>query len=73
VLLPVCKIFVLFIHDDQAQRRDWGKDGRARASNNSCPALANFMPLIMALAGGQMAMQHCDERLQVSRTPQSVP
>src|ERR1043166_4912552 len=57
-------VLVLLIHDDQAERIDGRKNGRASANDDSSAALADFVPFIMALAGGQIAMQNRNERLQ---------
>ena len=57
-------MLVLLVHDDQAERLDGRKDGRAGADDDAGAALADLVPFIVALAGGQMAVQHRDERLQ---------
>ena len=63
-LLLLVGVLVFLVHDDQAERLDRRKDGRARADDNARAALANLVPLVMPLAGGQMAVQHRHQRLQ---------
>ena len=55
---------MLLVHDDEAERLDRRENGRTRADDDARPALADFMPLVVPLAGGQMRMQHRYERLQ---------
>ena len=63
-LLLLVGMLVLLVHDDQAERFDGGEDGRARADGDARAALANLVPLVVPLAGGQMAVQHRHQRLQ---------
>ena len=63
-LLLLVGMLVFLVHDDEAQRVHRRENGRARADDDACAALANLVPFIMALAGGQMAVQHRDEGLQ---------
>src|SRR6185369_7155584 len=56
------RMFVFFIDDDQTEIFDWRENGRACADDNSGAALSNLLPFIVALAGGEMAVQnghHC--------------
>ena len=57
-------MLVLLVHDDQSQRVHRGEDGRAGADGDAGAALADFVPLIVALAGGQMAVQHRHQGLE---------
>ena len=63
-LLLLVGVLVLLVHDDEAERFDRRKDGRARADDNARAALADLVPFVVALAGGQMAVQHRHQRLQ---------
>ena len=63
-LLLLVGMLVLLVHDDEAERFDRRKDGRARADDDPRAALANLVPFVVALAGGQMAVQHRHQRLQ---------
>src|SRR5258706_1110884 len=57
-------MLVLLIHDYESDRVNRGEDCRTGANDNAGPALTDFMPLIVAFAGGEMAVQHGDKRLQ---------
>src|SRR5208282_1210400 len=48
----------------QPERLDRRKDGGTRTDGNAGAALAYLVPFVMALAGGEMAVQHRDQRLQ---------
>ena len=61
-------VLVFLVHDDQAERLHRREDGRARADDDPRAALANLVPLVVPLAGGQMAVQHRDQRLQRAGT-----
>ena len=63
-LLLLVGMLVLLVHDDEAERFDGRKDGRAGADGNPRAALANLVPLVVPLAGGQMAVQHRHQGLQ---------
>ena len=63
-LLLLVGVLVLLVHDDQAQRLDRRKDRRARADGDPRAALADLVPFVVPLAGGQMAVQHRHQRLQ---------
>ena len=58
---------MFLIHHDEAERFDRRKYGRAGADSNPRAALAYLMPLVVPLAGGQMAVQHRHECLQRAR------
>ena len=57
-------VLVFLVHDDEPERFDRREDGRARADDDAGAALADLVPFVVAFAGGQMAVQHGDERLQ---------
>ena len=57
-------MLVLFIHDDEAERLDGREDGRARADDDARAALPNLVPLVVALAGAEVRVQHGDLRLK---------
>ncbi len=67
-LLLLVGVLVFLVHNDQAERLDRRKDGGARADGDPRAALANLVPLVVPLAGGQMAVQHCHQRLQRAGT-----
>ena len=50
-------MLVLLVHDDQPQPLHRREHGRARADGDAGAALADFVPFVMAFAGGQMAVQ----------------
>ena len=60
-LLLFVRVFVFLVHDDEAERFNRRKNRRARADDNPRAALANLVPLIVALAGGQVAVQDGDQ------------
>ena len=57
-LLLLVGVLVFLIHDDQPERFDRREDRRARADHDARAALADPVPLVVALAVGQMAVQH---------------
>src|SRR5688572_1011927 len=57
-------MLVLLIYNDQPERFDGGKDRGARANDDAGAALADFMPLVMTLAGRKMAVQHGNKSLE---------
>ena len=66
-LLLLVGMLVLLVHDDQAQRLDRREDGRAGADDDAGAALADLVPFVVALAGGQMAVQHGHQGLERCR------
>src|SRR5262245_51794970 len=61
-------MLVFLIDNDQAQWIDWRENGRACADDDAGAALANLVPFIVAFAGGKMAVQNSDQRLQRAGT-----
>ena len=57
-------VLVFLIHNDESKRINGRKDGGARPDDDAGAALPYLVPFIMALARGEMAVQHGDERLQ---------
>src|ERR1041385_5172785 len=57
-------VLVFFVDDDQTQRLDRSEDRRARADSDTGASLANFVPFIMALARGKMAVKNGDQGTQ---------
>ena len=52
---------MLFVDDDQAEVRERGEHGRTRADADARLARAHAQPLVVALAGGELRMQHRDD------------
>ena len=46
-------VLVFLVHDDEAERFDRRKNRRTRADDDAGAALANFVPFIVAFAGGK--------------------
>ena len=67
-LLLLVRVLVFLVHDDEAERFDRRKNRRARADDDARAALADFVPFIVAFAGGQVAVQHGDKRLEFAGT-----
>ena len=63
-LLLLVSVLVLLVHDDEAERFDRRENRRARADDDAGAALADFVPFIVAFAGGKVRMQNRDERLE---------
>src|SRR5438876_7562029 len=61
-------MLVFLVHNDEAERIDRREDRRARADDDAGTALADLVPLVMPLAGGKMAVQDGDQRLQLPGT-----
>ena len=61
-------VLVFLVHDDEAERLDRRKNRRTGANDDAGTALADFVPFVMAFAGGQMRMQDRHERLQSAGT-----
>ena len=59
-------VFVFLVHDEKAQRFDGREDGRACADDDPGAALANLLPLVVALAGTQVAVENGDEGLELA-------
>ena len=57
-------MLVFLIDNNEAERVHRRKNRRARPNDDARAALTDFMPLIVPLAGGQMAVQNRNERLQ---------
>ena len=64
-------VLMFFVHNDEAEGIDRGKNCGARTDDNASAALANLVPFVVALAGGEMAVQDGDERLQRPRAKAS--
>ncbi len=52
---------MLLVDNDQAEGGDGGEDGGARADDNTGAALTDLVPFVMALAGGEVAVEDGDE------------
>ena len=61
-------VFVFFIDNDESQAFERREDGTARPDGDPRPAGMNFVPFIVALAFGQMAVQHGDRVLRFGKT-----
>ena len=55
-------VLVFFVHDDEAEGVNGGEDGAAGADDDAGAALADFVPFIVAFAGGEVAVEDGDER-----------
>ena len=64
-------MLVFLIHDNEAERLNRRENRRTRADDDAGAALPDFVPFIMAFAGGQMAVQNGNERLQFTGTESS--
>ena len=54
-------MLVLFVDDDQAEVIDGSEDGGAGADGDAGAFLADFLPFVVTLAGGEVAVQDGDE------------
>ena len=57
-------MLVFLIDNNEPERVHRRKNRRARPNDDARAALTDLVPLIVPLAGGQMAVQHRNERLQ---------
>ena len=55
---------MLLVHHEQAQVGDRREDGRARSDDDARLAFADAPPLVVALAHGQLAVEHGDRRAE---------
>ena len=60
VALVLVGAVVLLVDDDQPEPLDRREDGRARADADARAAVAQAAPLVVALAGGELGVQHRD-------------
>jgi len=47
-------VLVFLVHDDEAERFDGRENRRARANDDAGAALPDFVPFIVAFAGGKV-------------------
>ena len=59
---------MFFINDDHAQIFQWGKNRASCSDDDARCAVVDFMPLVMALAFGEMTMKNGDVVLHICKS-----
>src|SRR5207237_7434528 len=60
---------VFFIDNDESELLQWGKDRAARTDHDPRAPGMDLVPFVVALAFGQMTVQHRNPCVHLSETP----